>query len=151
MKNIIVSACLLGINCTYKGNNKLSVEVLRLLKDYSLVPVCPEQLGGLSTPRPNSEIIGGKGWKSGGEVLNSNSQNVTDNFLRGANETLKLARLFECDIAVLKSKSPSCGTEYVYDGTFSDVIVPGTGVTAFILRKNGIEVLSEKQTNYLTF
>ncbi|MFO7880934.1 MAG: DUF523 domain-containing protein [Kosmotogaceae bacterium] len=151
MKNIIVSACLLGINCTYKGSNSLSIEVLKLLNDYSLIPVCPEQLGGLGTPRPRSEIIGGKGWKNGGKVINSSNHNVTDNFLRGATETLKLARLFDCSVSVLKSESPSCGTEYIYDGTFSDVIVPGMGVTAFLLRKNGIEVLSEKQTNYLTF
>jgi len=151
VKNIIVSACLLGLNCNYKGNNSLSVEVLELLNDYCLIPVCPEQLGGLGTPRPRSEIAGGKGWKDGSKVVNSRNHNVTDNFLKGATETLKLAKLFNCAIAVLKSKSPSCGTEYVYDGTFSDIIVPGTGVTAFLLRKNGIEVLNERQTNYLTF
>jgi uncharacterized protein YbbK (DUF523 family) len=115
-----------------------------------LIPVCPEQLGGLGTPRPRSEISGGKGWKSNGRVINSRKRDVTDFFLKGATETLKIARLFDCTVAVLKSKSPSCGIEYVYDGTFSDIVVPGIGVTAFLLRKNGIEVLSERQTNYLT-
>jgi uncharacterized protein YbbK (DUF523 family) len=150
VKNIIISACLLGINCAYNGNNNLSIQALKLINNYCLIPVCPEQLGGLGTPRPRSEITGGKGWKSGGKVLNSRNRNVTDFFLKGATETLKLARLFDCTIAVLKSKSPSCGTEYVYDGTFCDVIVPGIGVTASLLRKNGIEVLNERQTSYLT-
>ena len=138
MKNkiIILSACLLGINTKYNGNNNLEDNLINALKDYILVPLCPEQLGGLPTPRPPAEIIGS-------EVININGVNVTENFLRGAKEALKFARLYNVKRAILKDGSPSCGVHYIYDGTFSGRKIKGMGITARIFIENGIRVYSE--------
>ncbi|MBO8166162.1 MAG: DUF523 domain-containing protein [Thermotogae bacterium] len=148
MKRILVSACLFGINCTYNGKNNLNYRIFSLMNNFSLIPVCPEQLAGLPTPRPRAEITGGKGWAPGSRVVNEFGVDVTRAFERGAEETLKIARLFEVELAILKSKSPSCGTQHVYDGTFSSILIPGVGVTAALLRENGIEVLSEDEIEY---
>ena len=104
--NIIVSECLLGVNCKYSGGNNLNERVLRLGEKHTLIPVCPEQLGGLSTPREPSEIIGKR-------VINKSGRDVTENYVRGAKETLKTARAYNCRCAVLKERSPSCGTKEV--------------------------------------
>lgn len=149
MKRILVSACLFGINCNYKGKNNLNYRIFSLMKDFALIPVCPEQLAGLPTPRPKAEIIGGKGWVPGSRVVNEFGVDVTAAFEKGAEETLKIARLFEVELAILKSGSPSCGTQHIYNGSFSSILVPGVGVTAALLRKNGIEVLSEDEIEYL--
>jgi len=133
MKRILVSACLFGINCTYNGKNNLNYRIFSLMNNFSLIPVCPEQLAGLPTPRPRAEITGGKGWAPGSRVVNEFGVDVTRAFERGAD---------------LKSKSPSCGTQHVYDGTFSSILIPGVGVTAALLRENGIEVLSEDEIEY---
>lgn len=134
--NIIVSACLLGVNCKYSGGNNLNERVLRLGEKHTLIPVCPEQLGGLSTPREPSEIIGKR-------VINKSGRDVTENYVRGAEETLKTARAYNCRCAVLKERSPSCGTKEVYDGTFSKTVVSGKGITAALLENNGIEIYNE--------
>ena len=138
MKNkiLIVSACLIGLNTKYNGGNNFNKEVLNALKNYIIVPLCPEQLGGLPTPRPPAEIIGAR-------VMNINGVDVTQNFLHGAEETLKFARMFNVKAAILKEGSPSCGVHYIYDGTFSSVKITGSGITASLLRKNGIKVFSE--------
>lgn len=136
--SILVSACLLGICCKYNGEHNYTAAVEKLREKYALVPVCPEQLGGLTTPRSPSEI-------RGAGVFSREGADVTGQYLRGAGETLKIARLFQCTCAVLKSGSPSCGQGEVYDGTFSGKKIPGDGITVQMLKENGIQVFSEKE------
>ena len=133
---ILVSACLLGVPCRYDGSGAADARVLALAKRYHLIPVCPEQLGGLPTPRPPAERVGER-------VLTIGNADVTDAFLRGAQETLRLARLFGCKTAILKARSPSCGAGQIYDGTFTGTLVSGHGVTAALLEQNGITVFTE--------
>ena len=129
----LVSACLVGINCRYDGKNKLDKKLLKLFKQGKLIPVCPEQLGGLTTPRIPAEQLGEK-------VITKDGQNVTENFIKGAKETLKIAKQFEIKEAILKSKSPSCGFGEIYDGTFSGKTKKGNGITADMLHKAGIKI-----------
>ena len=133
---IIVSACLLGTPCRYDGTGKADARILALSKTHTLVPVCPEQLGGLPTPRPPAERIGAR-------VVTRDGADVTSAFLRGAEETLHLARLLNCHIAILKAHSPSCGCGQIYDGSFCGKLVSGDGLTASLLKKNDITVFSE--------
>lgn len=134
---ILVSACLLGVPCRYDGRPQLNRQVLSLLDHFTLIPVCPEQLGGLPTPRPSAE-------RCDERVLTESGDDVTEAFSRGAEETLRLCSLFGCRFAVLKSNSPSCGCGRVYDGTFSGKLVKGEGVSAALLRRNGVTVLTEE-------
>ena len=136
-EKILVSACLLGIDCKYSGGNNLNEKVLEYIKDYEVIPVCPEIMGGLSTPRPPSERVGDK-------VLNNQGTDVTNEYTKGALETLKLAKLFNVKKALLKAKSPSCGKGKIYDGTFTSTLIQGNGVTVDLLESNGIEVISEQ-------
>lgn len=136
-EKILVSACLLGINCKYSGGNNQNEKVIEYIKDKEVIPVCPEIMGGLSTPRPPSEIINDK-------VMNNLNQDVTQQYKKGAEETLKLAKLFNVKKALLKAKSPSCGKGYIYDGTFSSTLIEGNGITTKLLIENGIEVITEK-------
>lgn len=136
-EKILVSACLLGINCKYSGGNNQNEKVLEYIKDKEVIPVCPEIMGGLSTPRPPSEILNDK-------VMNNLNQDVTQQYKKGAEETLKLAKLFNVKKALLKAKSPSCGKGYIYDGTFSSTLIEGNGITTKLLIENGIEVITEK-------
>lgn len=136
-EKILVSACLLGINCKYSGGNNQNEKVLEYIKDKEVIPVCPEIMGGLSTPRPPSEIINDK-------VMNNLNQDVTQQYKKGAEETLKLAKIFNVKKALLKAKSPSCGKGYIYDGTFSSTLTEGNGITTKLLIENGIEVITEK-------
>jgi len=141
---ILVSACLMGIDCKYNGGNN-KIEILNeLLKDETLIPVCPEQLGGLKTPRNPSEIIMIDGNQ---HVVDKKGNDVTLQFIKGAEETLKIAKIYSIKKAILKSRSPSCGSKKVYDGTFSGNLVEGEGVTAAFLRSNNIKVFNE--INYL--
>ncbi len=137
MEKVLVSACLLGINCKYDGTNNYNKKVIDYLKDKEVIPICPEILGGLATPRVPSEILDNK-------VINKQGIDVTKNFNKGAIEILKLAKLFDCKKALLKSKSPSCGVGLVYDGTFSNKLIKGDGITAKLLKENKIEVLTEE-------
>ncbi len=136
MENIIVSACLLGVSCRYDGNSKPCREVIALKENYNLIPVCPEIMGGLPTPRLSCEI-------KGKLVVMQDGKNVTKEFEKGAAEVLKLAQMFECKKAVLKENSPSCGCGKIYDGTFSKKLIDGNGITAGLLLKNGIKVFGE--------
>ncbi|MFA5070613.1 MAG: DUF523 domain-containing protein [Patescibacteria group bacterium] len=147
MKKILCSACLLGLNCRYDGKCKPNRKVLDLAKKVRLVPVCPEQLGGQSTPRPNAEIIKGEGddvLKGRAEVKEFSGKNVTKYFIAGAKEVLKLSKLLGAREAILKQGSPSCGCGLTYDGTFSGHKIKGDGVTAALLKRNGIKVISEE-------
>lgn len=134
--NILVSACLLGIDCRYCGGGCPSEEVLALKKKHHLIPVCAEQLGGLATPRLPSEI-------KGSSVIASNGTDVTEAFKKGAQQALIIAKLLDCKAAVLKKNSPSCGYGMVYDGTFSGTKVKGNGVTASLLAENGVQIYNE--------
>lgn len=137
MKAILVSACLLGTNCKYSGGNNLRKQVLALRDSYHLVPVCPEQLGGLPTPRPPAE-------HQGNRVVTKDGQDVTAQYQSGAAEALRLAKLFHCTAAILKARSPSCGLGQIYDGTFSGTLIPAHGTTAQALLDAGIPVYSEE-------
>lgn len=140
--NILVSACLLGINCKYSGGNNENRKVMALADKYNLIPVCPEQLGGLETPRKPSEICGG-------EVKNTAGETVTKQYKNGAQAALMIAKLTGCKAAVLKERSPSCGVNSVYDGTFSKTLVSGKGITSKLLSENGIKLYSEENADEL--
>lgn len=141
MKSILISACLLGVACRYDGLSKpLDREIIEKLKEqYHLIPICPEIMGGLPTPRIPSEI------SSDGKVLRKDGEDVTENYIRGAKEALRLAEIFQCDTALLKEKSPSCGAGKIYDGSFSKTLTDGNGITAEFLQKNGIRIIGESE------
>jgi uncharacterized protein YbbK (DUF523 family) len=134
----LCSACLLGITCRYDGKSARNRKVIMLLKAETLIPVCPEQLGGLPTPREPTEIRGER-------VITRSGRDVTENFERGAKEVLKIAQLYGIKEAIMKQGSPSCGCGEIYDGTFSGKTIKGDGVTTALLKKNGIKVISEKE------
>lgn len=133
----LCSACLLGIKCRYNGKSTLNKKVVELLKTELLIPVCPEQLGGLPTPRERAEIIGDK-------VITKSGKDVTEKFKRGARETLKIAKLLGVKEAILKQGSPSCGCDRIYDGSFSGKTIKGEGITAALLKKHGVKVITEE-------
>lgn len=146
---ILVSGCLCGINCKYDGNNNLNEKVLELLRQGKAIPVCPEQLGGQATPREAHEIVNG----DGAMVLDGKcrvlgrdvSDDVTAEFIKGAEETLNIARELKIDAAILKARSPSCGKGIIYDGTFSGGKKTGNGVTAELLIRNNIKIYTEDE------
>jgi uncharacterized protein YbbK (DUF523 family) len=144
---ILVSACLLGINCKYNGDNNKNEQVEKYLKDKKFILVCPEQLGGMSTPRNPSEIINldkDNVIEGNTIVVNNKNLDVTEEFKKGALETLKIAKIYGCKKAILKEGSPSCGSSFIYDGSFKGKKVNGSGVTTSLLRQNSIVVISEK-------
>ena len=132
----LCSACLLGIRCRYDGKNKTNKKILALSEKETLIPVCPEQLGGLPIPRKASEQRGNK-------VITESGRDVTKNFKKGAKEVLRLAELLGVKEAILKQNSPSCGCGKIPDGSFSGRTIKEDGVTAALLKKNGINVLTE--------
>ncbi|TAH61230.1 MAG: DUF523 domain-containing protein [Gottschalkiaceae bacterium] len=149
--NILISACLLGINCRYDGKSNKVSALSSIMDKYNLIPVCPEQLGGMTTPRFPSEIIGGKASdviEGKARVINNQGQDVTYHFIKGAEEALNIAKIFNCKSAILKSKSPSCGYGAIYDGTFNGKLTNGNGICTETLINNGIKVYSEKDIIY---
>ncbi len=145
---ILVSGCLIGMKCNYKGKANLREWVLNLKDNYTLVPVCPEQLGGLPTPRLPVEIQEGDGYEiwegSSNQILTSNGGSVVHQLISGAKETIKIARILGIKVAVLKDKSPSCGVFSIYDGSFSGELKRGVGVATAALRSNNVEVFSSE-------
>ena len=135
---LLISACLLGCRCRYDGASKTQPLAESLAKRHELVPVCPEQLGGLATPRPPAE-------RRGDRVVTEAGADVTVQYRRGAEEALALFRMLGCDAAVLKERSPSCGHGQVYDGTFTGTLTAGDGVTAKLLEQHGVPVYGESQ------
>ena len=131
---IAVSACLLGENCKYNGGNNRDEAVLEYVKGHTVVPVCPEVMGGLPVPRVPSEICGD-------EVINREGVSVDMQFRAGAQKALELVMESGAELVVLQSRSPSCGAEYIYDGSFSGRTVPGKGIFARLLEENGIALL----------
>jgi len=145
---ILISACLAGIHCRYNQGHNCSEKVVEVIKSQPSVIVCPEQLGGLSTPRHPAEIIGGNGddvLNGEAKVMSSEGEDLTESFIRGAEEVLDIARLYGVKRAILKSGSPSCGHGKIYDGSFSGEKIPGDGVTSALLKRNGIEVITEEE------
>jgi uncharacterized protein YbbK (DUF523 family) len=133
----LCSACLLGINCKYSGDAKINEKAVELAKKEVLIPVCPEQLGGLDTPREACE-------QKDGKVFTKTGKEMTYQFVNGANEVLKIAKLFGIKEAILKQRSPSCGSGKIYDGNFNGTVITGDGVTSQLLKKNGIKIISEE-------
>ncbi len=138
MAKIIVSACLLGCPCRYDGAQKINERICALAKDNVLIPVCPEQMGGLSTPRDPAE-------RSEGRVVSRTGRDVSAQYRAGAEMTLYIARLNNADFAILKAKSPACGSGSIYDGTHSGKLVPGSGVAAELLKEEGFRVYTEDE------
>ena len=141
-RKLIISACLLGVGCRYDGCHVTKVDVAALSERFELIPVCPEIMGGLPTPRIPSERVGER-------VIMKDGTDVTANFLRGAEETYMLASSLGADIALLKEKSPSCGNGRIYDGSFSGTLTDGYGVAAEYLRARGITVYGESELDEL--
>ncbi len=138
-EKILVSACLLGQPCRYDGRSKPCEKVIQLKERFRLIPVCPEVLGGLSTPRLPCELQNGR-------VIRKDGADATSFYEKGAQIALSLAKENGCKIAILKEKSPSCSPHLRYDGTFSGTLVEGMGVTAKLLSQNGILVFGENET-----
>lgn len=141
-ENLLVSSCLLGMNCRYDGGNNYIPEVEKLKEKYHLIPVCAEVYGGLPTPRIPAERIGDK-------VRNRKGQDVTEAFVKGADEIVRIAEFYQCKKALLKENSPSCGFGTIYDGSFSGKRTKGNGVLAERLEKCGVNILGESRTEEL--
>ena len=139
---VLISACLLGVRCRYDGKGNYAERLDELMAIAQLVPVCPEILGGLETPRVPCERIGEK-------VLNRDGEDRTEAFHRGAAEAHRIGEIFGAKYALLKQRSPSCGSVQVYDGTFSGKCIPGEGVTAQLLRAHGYRIFGEEQVGDL--
>ena len=133
----LCSACLLGVRCRFDGQSKPDPRIIAMSKKEVLIPVCPEQLGGLSTPRKPAEQRGGK-------VITEIEDDVTSQFRKGAEDVLAIAYLLGIKEAIFKQRSPSCGVGKIYDGTFSERVVKGDGITTALLKKNKISVISEE-------
>ena len=142
MDKLLVSACLLGAPCRYDGKSKPLAGIERLREKYELVPVCPEREGGLPTPRTPSE-------RRGEAVVMQDGTDVTAQYRRGAEAALELCRREGCAAALLKERSPSCGSGAIYDGTFTHTLIPGDGVTAELLRQNGVRIYGESELDLL--
>ena len=142
-EKLLISACLLGERCRYDGGGNFVPEAGELAARYELIPVCPEQLGGLPTPRAPSERVGER-------VLSRTGADVTEAFCQGAQRALAIARERGATLALLKERSPSCGCRAIYDGTFTGRVVPGQGVTAELLAANGLRLYSEEQIALLS-
>lgn len=144
---IIISACLCGVNCKYNGKNNLKKGVEKLLKKGILIPVCPEQLGGMKTPRDPHEIVNCTALEilqGQGKILSIKGKDSTDKFVKGAYETLKIAKDLGATEAILKSNSPSCGFGTIYDGSFSGKKIKGNGITAELLKRENIKIYNEE-------
>ncbi len=136
--NILVSACLIGIGCRYDGKSVINDDAMALMEKYTVIPYCPEVYGGLPTPRCPAEI-------KGNHVITKEGTDVTKQYAAGAKEALRLCKLYDCQYAVLKEKSPSCGSGLIYDGTFTGTLIDDDGMTAKLLKAAGIRVIGESQ------
>lgn len=132
----ICSACLLGVKCRYDGSSKANTKLVQLSKKGLLIPVCPEQLAGFGIPREAAE-------QKGRRVITKSGKDVTKQFEKGAREVLKIAKMLGAKEAILKQRSPSCGFGQIYDGTFTGKVIKGDGVTARLLKKNGIKIVAD--------
>jgi len=144
---ILVSACLAGFDVKYDGSHNLNLKIKKWFDDKKAMPICPEVLGGLSIPREPAEIVGGDGedvLNGQAKVMTNTGKDVTEQFIKGAYETLKIAREYDATMVVLKERSPSCGSSMIYSGEYNGNKMKGNGVTAALLKRNGIQVVSEE-------
>lgn len=142
---VVISACLLGVRCRYDGGHSRNETAINPKQTYQLIPICPEESGGLPTPRPPAEIVGGDGddvLKGKAKVMNADGTDVTKAYLRGAHHALAVAQSHGATHVILKARSPSCGCGDIYDGTFSGTLTSGDGVTTALLKRYGITVTS---------
>lgn len=139
-EKVIVSACLLGENCKYNGSNNENQKIINFLFDKEVIPVCPEVMGGLTTPRLKSEID----FYDKNKVINEEGKDVSAYFYKGAQKAMKTALDSGASLAVVKEKSPSCGSKKIYNGKFSGELIDGSGVFTKLLKENGIKVLTEE-------
>ncbi len=147
-EKILLSACLAGVKCVYDGTDKLKPALARLYRNKEAIIFCPEKAGGFKIPHPPSEILGASGedvLENKAQVVSKNGKDVTVYFLKGAKKVLALAKKKGIKQAVMKARSPSCGCGLIYDGSFSGKLVKGYGVTAALLKKNGIKVMSDEE------
>lgn len=135
---IMVSGCLLGENCKYNGGNNYSEKIAEYIKDHEVISVCPECMGGLPTPRVPAEIVNGI-------VTNKEGKNVDAQFRKGAEIALEIAKKEQIDLAILQSRSPSCGVKQIYDGTFSGTRIDGQGIFAKLLKRNGFQMIDVEE------
>lgn len=145
---ILVSSCLAGLDVRYDGTDCLYDKIEKLVKEKKAVTICPEVVGGLPIPREPAEIIGGTGEDvidGKAKVINRLGEDVTDYFLKGAYQTLEKAKEINATLVVLKENSPSCGSSMIYNGQFNGTKKVGNGVTAALLKRNGFQVISEKE------
>ncbi len=145
MTKILVSACLLGVNCRYDGGNSRNDKLKEHKQTDELIPVCPEESGGLPTPRPAVEIVGGDGndvLDGKAKVMTADGQDKTKEILKGAQHALELAQSKGATSVIFKARSPSCGCGEIYDGSFSGTLTSGDGVTTALLKRHGIDVVS---------
>lgn len=138
---LIISACLVGVNCKYNGDNNKNKKVDEIFKKGEAIPVCPEILGGMNIPRIPCEI---KTESKKRKVINKKGEDKTQKFKVGAEKTLKISKKIGAKKAIMKAKSPSCGYGKIYDGSFSKTLIKGNGITAQLLLNNGIEIMTEK-------
>ena len=142
MAKIMVSGCLMGCECRYKGDHCKCEGLIDLAEKHTLIPICPEQMGGLATPRDPAEIVGNR-------VISNHGRDVTEQYEKGAQTALYLAKLNGVQIAVLKANSPSCGKGMIYDGSVSGKKIPGNGVTAELFLSSGLYVFHENELDAL--
>ena len=146
----LISACLVGINCKYDGENNLPNLPLKILEEYKqgkLIPICPEQLGGLSTPRIPAQIQNASGedvLDGKAKILTEKGADLTEQFVKGAEEVLKIAKALNIKEVIFKQRSPSCGCGQINDGTFTKTVKEGDGITTALLKRNGISVTTEE-------
>ena len=149
---LVVSACLCGINCKYNGANNAQEYFINELREGHVIPICPEQLGGLTTPRAACEILGGSGedvLAAQARVIDADGYDLTLQFIQGARECLSLVKRAGINEAVLQRRSPSCGAGKIYNGSFSGQLIDGDGVTTALLKKHGIKVWNDE--DYLQY
>jgi uncharacterized protein YbbK (DUF523 family) len=145
---ILVSSCLLGLNTRYDGISNDNPLLIRYCRCGKFIPICPEQLGGLPTPRKPAEITGGDGnqvLSGSAKIFSTSKEDVTLNFIKGSEEVLKILKIIPVTAAILKERSPSCGANYIYDGSFNSIKIKGAGVTAALLKTLNIPVYSEEE------
>ncbi|MGL4607498.1 MAG: DUF523 domain-containing protein [Eubacteriaceae bacterium] len=141
-QKILVSACLVGIKCRYDETGNLIPTIRQLMLENKAIPVCPEVLGGASTPREPGEIVVENGKR---KVVTAKNEDVTESFVTGAERALETAKKSKVKLAILKSNSPSCGCGKIYDGTFTHTKIDGDGITTALLKENGIRVITEEE------
>ncbi|HWP98305.1 MAG TPA: DUF523 domain-containing protein [Syntrophomonadaceae bacterium] len=143
----LISACLLGVNCKYNGKNNDNPDLRKRLEDENVILICPEQLGGLPSPRLPSEIVQGDGGdvlEGKSVVLSKSGQDLSSYFIKGAQAALRIAQEQKPDLVILKSRSPSCGVGWIYDGSFASHLRPGNGVAAEVLSRAGYKIISDE-------